>query len=193
MLSSRRLGKFPIILQKHYQNRFEAQSGCILQHSPASVSCGSRDMWNVAHHHSTAHSGYFGANWTWIISWFPEGGQVPPIQATLLHNAYAICWKRLLTWKGWKADIIRWKQRQRRRISAEAWTLCVAAIVWIWAALNCRKEPSWATFIVPNLVRQSKSLMGPQREPLKRKPNVKELILILRKDQSLWKSYEKAY
>ena len=35
--------------------------------------------------------------------------------------------------------------------------------------------------------------MGPQREPLKRKPNVKGLILILRKDQSLWKSYEKAY
>ena len=71
MLSSRRLGKFPIILQKHCQNRIEAQSGCILQHSPASVSCGSRDMWNVAHHHSTAHSGCFGANWTWIISWFP--------------------------------------------------------------------------------------------------------------------------
>ena len=73
--------------------------------------------------------------------------------------------------------------------------LCVWLRLFGFELLNCRKEPSWATFIVPNLVRQSKSplLMGPQRDPLKRKPNVKELMLILRKDQSLWKSYEKAY
>ena len=98
------------------------------------------------------------------------------------------CWQRFLPWKGWTLDSqYNRNQDKEENPSRGHWPeVCVFG----FELLNCRKEPSWATFIVPNLVRQSISplLMGPHRDPRLQNTQCQRTGIDVKRINPLWES-----